>query len=92
MKSGDKYIFERRDEKGNKLTIKEAFRLQCGIFHGIRKSKKKREKMMMKTIAERKAGLMDQSKDSKAMQALQHLQKDKKIPYMVLDAKKPIIL
>ncbi len=91
VKGGEKFDFDYRDEFGNKLTLKEAWRYQSRIFHGLRPSKKKREKTMIKREKERKKLTMDQVKDSKLSQALVKTQQEKVVAYMVLDAKKPVI-
>ena len=88
-KGGEKCELDYRDEFGNKMTLKEAFRYQCRIFHGIKPSKRKREKTMIKREKERKKMLMDPVKDSKLMQALARTQQEKGTPFMVLDAKRP---
>ncbi len=90
MKSGSLEL-DYRDETGHKMTLKEAFRYQCRLFHGIRPSKRKRERTILKREKERNKLLMDQNKDSKLSQALRKEQQQKNVPYMVLDAKRPVI-
>ena len=92
MKGGEKYDLDYRDEKGLRMTLKEAFRYQCRIFHGIKQSKRKREKTILKKAKEHNKLLMDQVKDNKLMQALAKSQLVRKEPYLVLDAKRPSIL
>eukprot|EP01022_Parablepharisma_sp_SALTPOND_P005619 TRINITY_DN123092_c1_g1_i1.p1 TRINITY_DN123092_c1_g1~~TRINITY_DN123092_c1_g1_i1.p1 ORF type:complete len:568 (-),score=108.92 TRINITY_DN123092_c1_g1_i1:89-1684(-) len=91
FKDGNNIDFDYRDETGHKMTLKEAWRYQCRIFHGLKPSKRKREKTMIKREKERKKLTMDQVKDSKLAQALTKTQQEKNTPYMVLDAKKPVI-
>jgi len=90
MKGGEKIDFDYRNEKGEKMTIKEAWRYQCRIFHGLKQSKKKREKIILKKQKEKEKLSMDPNK-TKLSQALKKTQQEKGTAFMILDAKKPVI-
>lgn len=90
-KEEDKIDLDHRDASGYKLSIKEQWREQGRKFHGIPQSKKKLEKIMEKRRKEKNKLTSDQNKYSKTGQALAKTQQEKGVPYMILDAKRPII-
>jgi len=83
----EKIKLEYRDNQGNKLTQKEAFREMCWRFHGKMPSENKREKRRLKNELHSKLSNMDMAKDSRLVKALEKTQKKKKVPYLVLDSK-----
>eukprot|EP01065_Artemidia_motanka_P053366 TRINITY_DN9881_c0_g3_i1.p1 TRINITY_DN9881_c0_g3~~TRINITY_DN9881_c0_g3_i1.p1 ORF type:complete len:581 (+),score=195.96 TRINITY_DN9881_c0_g3_i1:49-1791(+) len=51
-------VFERKDDRGRDMTLKEAFRFQSHIFHGKMPSRKKREKSDRRWSGLRREALM----------------------------------
>jgi len=81
MKNADDGVqIEHYDNKGRKLTMKEAFRYLCWRFHGKMPSHRKQEKMLKKLQTEGKTANSNQ----RMMKALEKEQKKKKQPFMVL--------
>ncbi|XP_071932851.1 SART-1 family protein DOT2 [Coffea arabica] len=80
-------IIERRDELGNVMNEKEAFRQLCYKFQGKRPGKTKQDKRMRRIEREKNVKLSSQNSEESMVlmdNALKKLQK----PYLVIEGKK----